>query len=156
MSSHATLPTLVWRSARSPSPRVVAALAIAAAVAIVASLRADVATARRPDRADVAGCPFDQKWFTGDLHFWQELTFDRDGIGVWESGGMASDASHDRVSFAWTRDGSSLTAVVDDETRTVGYEIRRYEDSDLCFLSLDGRFVPHEHQSTHWSDSDWR
>jgi hypothetical protein len=151
-----TLPALVWRAARSPSRRILAALALVAAVAAVVSLRADLTTASELDRADVAGCPFEQTWFTGDLHFWQELTFDRDGTGVWEAGGMDSDASHDLVSFAWTRDRSSLTAVVDGERRTVEYEIRRSEGSDLCFLSLDGRFVPQEHQSTHWSDSDWR
>jgi hypothetical protein len=153
VSSRATLPALASRSARSPSRRVLAALA---AVAAIVALRAVVLVSRQADRADVAGCPFEQRWFTGDLHFWQELTFDGDGTGVWEAGGMDSDASHDRVNFAWTRDGASLSAVVDGETRTVGYEIRRREASDLCFLVLDGRFVPHEHQSTHWSDSDWR
>jgi hypothetical protein len=150
------IPVRVWRAARFPSRRVLAALAVVAAVAAVVSLRADITTSRQTELADVAGCPFEQTWFTGDLHFWQELVFDRDGTGVWESGGMDSDASHDRVSFGWTRDRSTLTAVTDGERRTVGYEIRRYEDSDLCFLQLDGRFLPHEHQSTHWSDSDWR
>jgi hypothetical protein len=107
--------------------------------------------ARRTHRHPAADeCPFEQQWYQGDLHFWQELTFERGGHGLWETGGMASDAPHERIDFRWERDRETVTAEAGGERRTVRYEIRPRESG--CYLWFEAPFLPDDGQSTHWSD----
>ena len=135
----------LWRLARLyPRQSLAWVVGIVAFVAVLTTGGSD------DNERAVEACPFERTWFQGDLHFWQELTFEPAGTGVWSTGGMASDAPHKRIEFRWQRDRSTLTAESAGERRSARYEIEQRDWG--CSLRFDQPFVADDQQSTHWSD----
>lgn len=100
-----TILGLLWRLAKH-HPK--CSLVVALGVAVLVSVASPHHTR---DQALAEGCPLEQTWFQGDIHFSQQVEFDHDGRGVWSTDGMADDAPHQRVEFRWQSDGSVLTVV---------------------------------------------
>jgi hypothetical protein len=148
MNRPTTTRGLLWRLAKHyPKSSLVVALGVAMLVSVVAS---------RPtrDHTRAERCPLEQTWFQGDVHFSQQLELGHDGRGVWWTGGMDHDAPRLRAEFRWQSDGSTLTVVVGPARRTVGYRIEVWDhiSDGLCFLRLDGDFLPDMPTATHYTN----
>lgn len=94
-------------------------------------------------------CRLAQTWYDGDVHFSQELELDAEGRGVWTTGGMDTDAPHQRTWFTWTRTGATFRAKFGPTTRTVGVHVSEH-DGD-CTLQFSGGFLGDDAQSVRYS-----
>lgn len=117
---------LLWELARCyPARTLAVGLGSGALVAML--------TYDQGEREASEECPFEQTWYDGDVHFNATLVFSADGAGTFATGGAASDAPQTRYDFGWTRDGQSVTVVVDGTRTTLTFEVGRWE-TGTCWL----------------------
>jgi hypothetical protein len=80
-------------------------------------------------------CALEQKWYRGDVHYWDFVELRNDMTGQWEDGGLARGDLAERIDFRWRRTGSTLTTIYNSTEHTIEFTLSRRSDG-VCFLAF--------------------